>query len=151
MVRDNTDDNKDKIVWKLTNALSTSQTEFSDPTAGTVYAVCLYEGGALAHGITVPPSLTQWAPISTVGFKYKDTTAAAQGIQRIILRGSTEDRAKIIVRGKGLALPDPVPPLTLPVVVQLVNSDSGVCWEGTYDDPDIKRNQTGIFKGLFRD
>jgi len=150
MVRDNADNTKDKIVWKLTNAASTTQTEFSDPSASTLYAVCVYQNGALTHGVTVPPSLTLWAPITTVGFKYKDLTgAAAEGIQRIILRGSTDNRSKVIIRGKGAALPDPVPPLTLPVVVQLVNGDSGICWEGTFDNPNIKRNEIGIFKSVF--
>jgi hypothetical protein len=150
MVRDNADNTKDKLVWKLTNADSTTQAEFQDPTASTLYAVCLYQNGALTHSVTVPPSVTLWAPISTVGFKYKDLTgAAAQGIQRIILRGTNDNHTKVIVRGKGSALPDPTPPLTLPVVVQLVNGDSGICWEGTFDNPNIKRNQIGIFKSVF--
>jgi hypothetical protein len=34
----------------------------------------------------------------------------------------------------------------LPVKVQLVNSGSGECWEGEYDTPDIKKNETGQFK-----
>ena len=149
LVKDNTDDNKDKLIFKLTNAASTSQTEFQDPTATTVYGLCLYQNGAFTHGITVPPSGTLWEPVSTVGFKYKDTTGAAQGVQRVILKGNTDNRAKIIVKGKGLALPDPVPALTLPVVMQLINSDSGLCCEGTFDTPHIKRHQTGIFKGMF--
>lgn len=151
LVKDNADDTRDKIVWKLTNAMATSQTEFADPTATTQYGLCLFQNGALTHGLTVPPSLLLWTPISTKGFKYKDTSgAAAQGVQRIILRGSDDDRAKIIVKGKGMALPDPTPPLTEPVLVQFVNSDSGLCWEGTFAGPsNVKRNEMGIFKSSF--
>ena len=100
-------------------------------------------------GAIIPSSLILWKPISTIGFKYKDTAAAEDGIQTIVLRGSAENRTKVLGRGKGPALPDPVPPLTLPVVVQLVNGDSGLCWEGTYDDPNIKKNVAGQFKGKF--
>lgn len=149
LLRDNADDLKDRLVWKLVNAQATSQTELADPTATTVYATCIYANGALLDGAIVPPSGTLWKPISTVGFKYRDKTGAADGIQTIILRGSAEDRTKVIVKGKGGALPDPTPPFTLPVVVQLVNSDSGLCWEGTYDDPNIKKNVAGQFKGKF--
>jgi hypothetical protein len=149
LVKDNPDDNKDKIIWKLTNAATTSQQDFEDPTATTTYAICMFENGALSHGVTVPPSGALWVPIATVGFKYKDLAGSAQGIQRIILRGSDDNRTKIIVKGKGMALPDPVPALTLPVVVQLVNSDSGQCWEGTFDAPNIRRNEPGIFKSNF--
>ncbi len=149
LVKDVGIDTMDRIVWRLINAANTSQTEFEDPTADTIYALCLYQNGAMTHGVTIPPSGTLWRPISTVGFRYKDMTGAAQGIQTIVLRGSTDNRTKVIVKGKGLALPDPVPPLTLPVVVQFVNSDSGTCWEATFDNPNIKRNETGIFKGRF--
>ena len=150
LVKDNADNTRDKLIFKLTNAMATSQLEFADPTANTTYSLCLFQAGALTDAITVPPSLTMWSPISTTGFKYKDSTLSAQGIQRIILRGSTEDRAKIIVKGKGANLPVITPALTLPVLVQFVNSDSGLCWEGTFDTPNIKRNETGIFKSSFR-
>jgi hypothetical protein len=50
------------------------------------------------------------------------------------------------VKGKGVALPDPTPPLTLPVTVQMVNSDSGLCWEGVYDTPNVTKNVIGQFK-----
>jgi hypothetical protein len=41
-----------------------------------------------------------------------------------------------------------VPPLTLPVTVQLVNSDSGLCFEGLFDTvADVKKNIGGLFKG----
>jgi len=149
LVKDNADNTRDKLIFKLTNAMATSQTDFADPTASTTYSLCLFQAGALTHTVTVPPSLTLWTPISTTGFKYKDMTLSAQGIQRVILRGSDEDRAKIIVKGKGVDLPDPTPALTLPVLVQWVNSDSGLCWEGTFDTPNIKRNETGIFKSSF--
>jgi hypothetical protein len=149
LVKDNADNTRDKLIFKLTNAMATSQTDFADPTANTTYALCLFQNGALTHGVTVPPSLTLWTPISTTGFKYKDMALSAQGIQRIILRGSDEDRAKIIVKGKGADLPDPTPALTEPVLVQFVNSDSGLCWEGTFATPNIKRNEPGIFKSSF--
>jgi len=58
-----------------------------------------------------------------------------------------EPLAKLLFKGKGLALPDPTPPLTLPVAVQIVNSDSGLCWEGVYDTPEVKKNVLGQFKG----
>ena len=36
------------------------------------------------------------------------------------------------MKGKGANLNDIVPPLTLPVVVQLVNSDNGLCFQGDF-------------------
>ena len=48
------------------------------------------------------------------------------------------------MKGKGAALPDPNPPLTLPVVVQLINGDNGICFETTFNS--MIKNETGFFK-----
>jgi hypothetical protein len=62
------------------------------------------------------------------------------------LKASVTDKASATVKGKGADLPDVTPPLALPVTVQLVNSESGICWESSYTALDIKKNQLGKFK-----
>jgi hypothetical protein len=56
------------------------------------------------------------------------------------------NKAKIIVRGRGVSLGDPLvnPSLALPVTAQLTNFQSGICWETTYATP--LRNQPSSFK-----
>jgi hypothetical protein len=146
LVIDKADDTKDKLVWKMSKGSPTTQAELANPTSDTAYALCLYENGAFSTAAFVPPSPTLWTAISTQGFKYKDKTGAADGIQIVVLKGSVETKTKLLFKGKGAALPDPAPPLTLPVAVQIVNSDSGLCWEGVYDTPDLKKNVLGQFK-----
>lgn len=146
LVKDKTDNTKDKFVWKWILGTATSQTEFADPKTTAIYALCLYENSALSETIAILPSNTAWKTISTKGFKYTDKNGTQQGITKVLLRGSAESKAKILVKGKGSLLPDPVPALTLPVTVQLLNSDNGDCWEASYALPQIKKNQTGIFK-----
>ncbi len=58
------------------------------------------------------------------------------------------EKAKIIVKGKGLNLDMPTIPVTQPLTVQLINGD-GVCWEAVYSAPPTK-NQAGP-PGLFKD
>ena len=51
------------------------------------------------------------------------------------------------MKGKGDGLPDfmlPFPGSELPVIVQLRNNQTGICWEGSFATP-IK-NQPGAFK-----
>jgi len=51
------------------------------------------------------------------------------------------------VKGKGGGLPDFMLPFTggdLPVVVQLRNNQSGICWEGSFDT--AIKNASGAFK-----
>lgn len=151
LVNDKTPDTKDKVVFKWIKGQSTPTGDFADPQNSASYALCVYAGtsAALIADAVVPPSPTLWKPISTKGFKYLNKTATppADGIQKIVLKGSVPlDKAKAIVIGKGGPLPTITPPLALPILVQLINSDNGVCFEGEYASGDIKKNEAGKFK-----
>ncbi len=149
VVTDKSDNSKDRLVWKWIKGQSTTTADFADPVNSAAYSLCVYAGttNALIGESVVPANASKWQPISTKGFRYKDQTASEDGIQKIILKASVIDKAKAVVKGKGVGLPDLGPPLLLPVVVQMVNSDSGVCWETTFSLPQhIKRNQAGKFK-----
>jgi len=145
LVRNKTDTTKDKLIWKWIKGASTSQSDFADPTATAIYAMCVYENGVLTTTLAVPPSASLWKSISTKGFKYKDTAGSSFGIQKILLHGSTSSTSKVLVKGKGSLLPNPAVPLTLPVEVQVINSDTGVCFDATYTT--FKKNSEGLFKG----
>jgi hypothetical protein len=149
LVKDVTPDLKDKMVWKWVVGASTGQADFADPLTTATFALCMYaDGGSTFLAQTlVPPNATTWAPISTSGYKYIDKLGTEDGIQKIVLKGSLIDKAKAIVKGKGDNLPTITPPLTTPVVVQLVNSDTGICWEATYNT--TLSNQIGLFKAKF--
>jgi hypothetical protein len=147
LVKDVSVDIKDKVVWKLTNADPTSQADVADPTATAIYAFCVYENGALTADAVIAPSPSLWASVTTKGFKYKDSAGTQSSIIKALLKGNTDAKSKVLVKGKGATVPAPPPPLTLPVVVQLVNSDNGICWEGTYTS--ALKNQAGLFKAKF--
>ena len=145
IVKDKTDNTKDKIIWKWIKGAITSQADFGNPTATATYGFCIYENGALIGTAAVPPDATKWTTISTKGYKYKDKPGSSFGIQKIILKGNTSaPKSKALVKGKGAALPDPNPPMTLPVVVQLINGDNGICFETTFNS--TIKNEAGLFK-----
>lgn len=150
VINDKAQDSKDKIVWKWIRGQSTTTADFADPVGSAVYSLCVYAGptNALVGDSVVPPSSSRWQPISTKGFRYKDPLGSEGGIQKITLKASIADKAKATVKGKGVALPDYNPPLGNPVTVQLVNSDTGVCWESTFGPASVKRNQAGKFKAV---
>lgn len=144
VVKDKADNSKDKIIWKWIKGAATTKDEFANPTATATYGLCIYENGAIIGTAAVSPDPTKWSTISTKGFKYKDKNGTAFGIQKILLKSGAATKAKVLVKGKGAALPDPSPDLMLPVVVQLVNGDTGVCWESTFTS--AIKNQVGLFK-----
>ena len=134
LLKNNSDNLKDKLIWKFTGGmLASTQMDFADPTTTTGYRLCIYDDGGLRSQVSIPASAF-WVPISTTGYKYKDTAATASGVAKAILKSGIPGKSKIILKGKGTNLPDPIDTLALSgaVTVQMVNSNSGACWADTY-------------------
>jgi len=148
VVKNDSDDNKDTLGWKWSQGESTSQTEFADPTSGTDYALCIFAGlpPTLIGQAVVPADASKWRIAGSTGFTYKDAAATAAGITKISLKGSTENKSRLQVAGKGSALPDLPLPLTTPVTVQLVNETTELCWEASYPLSQLLKNETGQLK-----
>jgi hypothetical protein len=153
LVKDNENDTKDKLVWKWIKGDATAVEDLGDPTASDAYALCVYgNGGTLAAAAEAPAAGTCagfpcWKTKGTTGFGYKDTDLTPHGLLKAIVKSGAAGKAKMVVKGKGTALPDLTPPLTLPLVVQLQRQTSGDCWEATYAEAGVIRNQEGQFKG----
>ena len=93
----------------------------------------MYDGAAsLLLKVESSPHASRWQAIGTIGFQYADAVGAADGIHKVILKGSGANRAKLALMGKGVALPDPALPGQFPLTAQLVNSETSVCWEAVY-------------------
>jgi hypothetical protein len=58
-------------------------------------------------------------------------------VRRALLRSGEQDRAKIVVKGSGPALPDGWLPPAAPIAVQLVRADAMGCWAATFEDADV--------------
>jgi hypothetical protein len=150
LIKNKTDNSKDKLVWKWTKGDATTQTQFGDPTTTAAYALCFYAGATptLIEGLTVPPAGGKWSAISTKGYKYKDPGGTNAGVTKIIVKGGAQGKSKALVKGKGANLPDfdtdlPIAMGDLPMTVQLRNKSNGLCWGGSFASP--KKNQLDQF------
>jgi hypothetical protein len=121
------------------------------PAGATISASCNqitgFRSAALAGQALVPANTSAWSPISTKGYKYKDALGSADGISKAVLKGSAQNKSKVLVKGKGVGLPDFTLPIAAPVVVQLRNSASGICWGASYPEAQLIKNQVGLLKG----
>jgi len=153
VLRDHVNDTKDKLVWKWIRGEPTTQQEFADPLTTEKYALCLYAGSsqALIGKANVAASPTKWTILDAKGYKYKDKLGTDSGIQRVLLKGSPQNKSKALMKGKGANLPDfnlTNTSIQVPLIVQLRNDRSGlingVCWEGRFATP--KKNGGGRFK-----
>src|SRR4029079_15748961 len=96
------------------------------PPATTDYALCIYAGTSWAT-LAIPAG-SAWRPLGSKGFKFKGSGVASSGVQKVLLKSGGAGKSKVLVKGKGAALPDSlVGPLTLPVTVQMVNDETTAC------------------------
>lgn len=147
LYKDNaTNDAKDKLVFKWIKGQSTTFAELGLPTGTTAYTLCLYAGTAALGDATIAGGSGFWKVLgANKGYKYKDKPGSSDGITKVILKASTSNKAKALVKGKGLNLPDLVTPFATPVTAQLHNDDNNVCFTTTLST--VKKNVAGQFKG----
>ena len=149
LLKNDTDDSKDKLIWKWIKGAATVQADFGVPTGTTETALCIYAGttNTLIAAAEVAGG-SGWAAISDKGYKFKDPAGSQDGIQKIIEKGGAQDKAKALVKGKGGGLPQPnlMPSLGLPVTAQLVNDANSNCFEGVYNMGDVIKNDGVQFK-----
>ena len=133
-IKNDADDSRDKFTWKWSKGAATTIEDFADPRTSATYALCIYAAGNSVGEIQVPPSSIYWAPLGSKGFVYRDVAGLQDGAQKIALKSGESGRAKIQLKGRGVGLPDPLTgnSLPLPITVQMVNADSGLCWQSVF-------------------
>jgi glucose/arabinose dehydrogenase len=135
----------DVLIWKWIKGGATTKEEFGNPVDAHTYELCIYAGGALVSSATAPAG-SFWSDRSS-GFKYRDPSGSSEGLQTIILKAGANEKAKIIVRGKGANLDMPnLGMLASPLTVQLKRAGGTVCWGATFSFPPATRNTSEIFK-----
>ncbi|MBX3027968.1 hypothetical protein KF840_24000 [bacterium] len=145
MIKNATDDAKDKLMWKWGKGAPVSQAALADPTGSTDYALCVYSGpGGTLVGAASLPAGSGWSALGNTGYLFKGTSP--NGLTKALLKGGASGKPKAQAKGKGSALPDPALPLSYPVTVQLKKNGSSVCLESTFTAPDEVKNDIGQFK-----
>jgi cysteine-rich repeat protein len=145
--KNNASDAKDKLVWKWIKGQPTSFAQLGVPTGtATAYTLCLYAGTTSAQIAEVDvPGGSGWSVLgASKGYKYKDSAGTNDGVQKIVLKTSTTNKSKALLKGKGANLPDIAIPIPTPLTAQLVNSSTSTCFTAQYTTP--KKNVGGTFK-----
>jgi hypothetical protein len=140
----------DRQLFKWLKGAAVMQPELADPTNATQYRVCVYTGNTndFLEGFSVPAGAPNWSPVSDKGYIYKEPTGTNGGLTKMLLKGSaTAGKSKVLVKGKGANLPDPsLTNMPVPVTVQVVNPDTGLCVEAAFDAPHVLKNEDHLFK-----
>lgn len=152
MMKNSTNDQADRLLWKWQKGAATAKAEFGDPLHTTDYELCVYDGsGALVTRACAPAdNVCDGKPCwkdTGKGYKFRRRDLTGSGLKnslQLVLKSGAAGKAKIVLTGKGQSPRVPSLPLQQPARAQLVNG-GGVCWEATYSAPPL-RNDTQQFK-----
>jgi uncharacterized delta-60 repeat protein len=137
-----------RLLWKWLRGQSTALGDLGNPRDETPFAFCVYDAAGLRLFADLAPG-PGWSARSH-GFRYRDPAAIQDGIRKADLRSSDDNKARFRLSGNGMNLPDPMLPWLLPVTAQLLNGESGLCWQDVYVEDDVLRNRSDSFKGKTR-
>jgi cysteine-rich repeat protein len=154
VARDKSPDQKDALIWRWTRGEATTPGDFADPTTTANYGICVYQGsgGSEFLQIEIPPDTATWRTSGDGGYRYKDPQGTADGVDRVVLKPGAEDKSKILVRMRGENLPDlssiafPSTTSTFPLVFQLVNEETGECWQSEFESDDARADTGEVFR-----
>jgi cysteine-rich repeat protein len=145
--------NKPKLSFKWLKGagLGESAEDFGDPTDKDSIMLCLYAAGELEFEMRAPPKGV-WKKVLkkglNTGFAYSDKALSNSGIKKVLLKGGSAGKAKVMVLGKGPSLPIPDvtegldPSSAYNVQVQSTNQN---CWGMSYGGG-LATNRNGLFK-----
>jgi hypothetical protein len=133
---------RQSLTFRWTKGTIASPAEFADPTQSTPLALCLYADAVLIADYTVEPG-GAWRPTSG-GFVYVRKGGNADAVSKVVLSHG-DGSAKVLVRGRGAALPTPSGGLPLAsgatITAQLAR-DGGICWGAPFAAPALRSDGT---------
>ena len=146
-VVDASPDSGDRLLWKWGKGVAPSATDFGTPTAATALSVCVYAADALVASLDLPAGGTCggspcWSAGSN-GFTYADAGGSHAGVQTVKLQAGKH--GSLAVSAKGANLPLPSLPLPTPLTIQLLRTDSDICFETILTT--VTRNDAGQVRG----
>jgi hypothetical protein len=165
-VKDSLDATKKGIGWKwLKGVAALAQNDFGNPViGGTSYRVCIYDqtGGVssfkMGYGIDAGGTcglFACWKPLGSKGWLYRKLDGNADGITKLAVKGGGAGKPKVLVKGKGVALPLPAPlsgteffDQDTQVIIQLHSSTPDNCWSSSFDSSSTKKNDGSQFKAV---
>ena len=122
---------KDKLKFAWKNGIEpTLRAAFGDPGETAAYALCVYDADGLVQQLSLGPS-DNWDTSNDKKVKYSDKTQAQDGVKKVQLAGGSKPKLQLQAAGPNLPLIDPAA-LTPPIQVQLVNSETPICWDAVF-------------------
>jgi hypothetical protein len=145
-IKNHQNDARDRWTWRWRDGL-VDAAAVGAPGDQTDVAACVYDqagalvGGAILHGAA------EWRPVRD-GIRYVDRTSVRHGFRRVTIKYGVGRKARVEVQARGTGIGGPSLPAVFPVRAQLVNLDSGTCWESVFAS--AKRNDPARVRAVLQ-
>jgi hypothetical protein len=145
-ITNDADDAKDKFILQMQNAPGIAPEDFGNPLTTDAYHACIFGPDALLMQAEIGPGGTCngkpcWTETNT-GFIYKDSAGAKDGITQLALKSNAKAKSKINAKGAGVELDDAPLPFPDAVMAQIVNGETGRCFETYFLEPSSVRSNS---------
>ncbi len=147
---------KDALQWKWNDGGATTPPQLGSPDSSSRYVLCVYAKTAgsvrpvLEEDIPAGQTCDEvpcWTPRGD-GFKYKDSRNDHGSVKTLRIEPGAAGDASLQVKASGPTVGPPSLPLDLstPAKVQLLNLETGACWESTFST--ASENTPTTFKAM---
>jgi hypothetical protein len=147
-IKNNVDPSKRQLLWKWSLGTATTD-DFGNPYEGANYRLCVYDDDVKKVDAAIEAGgicdATSCWKVTTTSRKYKHKTGNADGIRKVKFKAGTTT-AKMLVKGKGANLANPLPfTAATSVTVQFVRNPGGSveCWQSIFLP--VNTNKTDFF------
>ena len=154
-LKDKAVDAQDLLNFRWLLGTTTTTAEFGDPRSTATYQICVYDAGGLVRKASAPAGglckgracWKRTGPTSNPnGFVYRDPLLTPDGTNNVTLKSGATPKPKVLWKAKGALLDDGSLGLVPPVVVEVSNTDTPVCFGQTFVASDITVNTPAQFK-----
>jgi hypothetical protein len=148
------------VLWNWATGGATTTSEFGNPLASDGLAFCIFDRSQATPSVLFRADVAGggmcdtkpcWKANKDKGFTFASKTGNANGVVGLKLMSGLAGKAKIQLKGKGLALSGrrfglPKLPLDVPLTAQL-QADTGACWEADFSSAGVNKNDAMQFSG----
>lgn len=125
---------RDLVKWKWLRGPEIAASSLGDPTLDASYDVCFYPDvpgtGAMTGEVQLAPG-NFWSSRGERGLSYQDRTSSNGGISVLQLATGAERKTKLILKARGVEVPDTLLPANA-YTLQLVDRTGGGCWSSEF-------------------
>ncbi|HEY2774366.1 MAG TPA: lysyl oxidase family protein [Candidatus Binatia bacterium] len=132
---DDSDTDRDQVLWKWRSITPVELDEFGAPDIVTNISLCVYDGGKLLMSSTIPAAQACdgapcWNREEHEAF-FNDPSGQFGGLTAIKIKEGANGTIQLRGRGGGLGLTSLYP--SLPTTVRMRRNDGTPCWEANFD------------------